>query len=484
MAKNPETILKRPLSGLWNIPGLEGEHPGSLTLEGDFLTLSIFIRGPHDKAENHPFIRALASRPTIIGYTQGGGLVSLLRCVRSGVTSSPYSRTERQIQLEIICHEAWLGHVQSSDEIVRTLNCGVPGLHSALENTTVRELHLGWPSDDFPEVRSAIKAATDADVAFLVSQTPPINALVEHKGQPFKISFYTSFASSHSVTGGEEFASANRLQIECEGASIADLLDVKTEIERFLSLFCLGPVLVEGITVARDNQDLPGSRLLWMLGELPLAKPTERMPHQLPVWLAQHPSAAEQALVSWFGASEERRRARYLACKVLERRDASIAGFLEIAQAWEIFGREVKASDAIDKAVFAAACSEAEAILTTRLGDTQGQRLANALRALNQPSFAKLVEGALKYAPPAAVHSICSDTNEFVSDVVAARNALTHMKDQKRLSVHEASRMSGRLTAKLVTLFCLMEIRAMGLPFKDLSLFLRNNETARWATIE
>ena len=65
-------------------------------------------------------------------------------------------------------------------------------------------------------------------------------------------------------------------------ATIEEFLAVKLQVEQFLSLVCVGRLVAREVAI---SEMFPPARLLWQLGGETEAEPTERMPHQVLVFL-------------------------------------------------------------------------------------------------------------------------------------------------------------------------------------------------------
>lgn len=482
MTQTPSDLLRTPFSGRWQIAGAETDYPGTAWLEDGHLMLKLYAVGAAAQEYGPASMEgrlAPPARSTLVGHAVGTGAITLFDCVMTQRRRSSSPSGLRQAEITLTAHEAWLGDaVSRSGPDYVELGFEARGLHAAL--STAEASHLDLEDEISDPLRKAIKQHSAATLAILLTIGARTETQVEFRGKTFRITLATTLNSSLSVVEGDVFATRNNVWITCQDrVSSSELLDVMTEVERLFSIFCMGSFQAENIYARRSDQSFP-LRLLWRLGVSAPQEKTERMPHQLLVRLSDDPKAVETALVEWFAGTEQRRVARWLICESLAHGSLSAGTFLAVAQAWEIIGREIVRGPAIPRSKFSEACDAAQAALAEGLGDEDAKRLADLIRTANKPSFRRLVEGCMNMVPAGAVRQLCGDAPKFVTDVVQVRNALTHMQDGK-ITLNEASTMAGDLTLKLITLYCLIEARAMKLPMNKLDSFLRNNQFARMA---
>lgn len=486
MRKSGGEVLKGPISGMWSVVGVGLQHPGWLALRDDgLLTLTFHVTADGYSAEvPHPTTMAIdaGERVTIVGETSGAGTITLHRCVRSRTRGGRNSAGVPQIEVTVIPHEAWqgAGPSESPDEPSYAFaSFSVSGAHGAMQNLRFKTIDLETAKGERAELAAAVRAHTDAQRLHLEVSGPQPRAEITFAGKAFTVTLATTVNSAFSEIDGDHFETKNNVWITCAGASSKEILRLVTELERFLSIFCIGRIRPEEISISKQGGSR--QRLLWRLGDEDRSRSVERMGQHVLVRLGSEPDAAARALEQWFLGSEQRRLARWLITENLTYQSLSISRFLAVTQAWEIIGRELDGEPRMPRKLFSKACKDAAKALATHLGDEQAQRLVELLRMGNTPSFSKLLVGSLRSTPAAALKALEIDPPAFAKAVRDTRNALTHMKDLDKLSVNEASARSADLTLKLVVLYCLFEARALKLPLARVEAVLRNNEFARMA---
>jgi hypothetical protein len=218
-----------------------------------------------------------------------------------------------------------------------------------------------------------LKKITGANRAFLVYQQQPLIAKIARNDRSYGITIASSVSLGASSTEGTTIRTSNFVIIDSEAATVLELMTIAFEVERLLSLLCIGPVRGERIVL-----DLGGGRsaeLLWQLG-----KPVERttftiMPHEILVVLGAS-GLTKQAIEKWFEANAAMRLARWLIVDALFTEESSVAKFLSVAQAWEVAGRQGSKVAPYNKTKFKEMRDEVDKIIKDKLGEDTVKRLA------------------------------------------------------------------------------------------------------------
>jgi len=357
-----------------------------------------------------------------------------------------------------------------------------PGLHNVLTDVRLSHKFLDGAYPDGTVERQLLEL-TDASDAYLLHRTKAPRVAVNYKGKSFEIKFSTSIQSSQSSVDGVSILSTDEIGIKAlSPLTVEELLATKLEIEEFISFLCIGIFIPKNVSIHQEGE-ISATKLIWQAGHETVVRSAERMPHQILLRLGERPDLVGNALEKWFQATEQRSLARWLIYDTLSEQIFFTSRFLSVAQAWEILGREVNTLPVHNKTDFTAACDEASAVLSKRLGPATAERLKGLLKSNNKPNFRNLVIEALKHAPEYALSRICGDISEFARTVSKVRNTLTHMDPDNdgQFSVERASRLSLPLTIKLTVLFCIIEAQSLGLPLDNLKSMLDNNVMARMA---
>jgi len=472
-----------PIAGMWSVEGTGAEHPGVLDLDGGHLHLRLLIDGTRltGSGWSHLTLDACEPprQPTCTGRTARTPAVSLLRCVQESIneSSSPGEMGPR-IELVLRPDEAWIGDTAMGGGPYTELSFKAAGLHQILATSRMKTEFLDGRLED-GSWQKILRDSTGAGEAHLVFAGETARVDVTYRGKPFGIAFTTVFGGSRSGFAGIAIKSWEEIVVTSPGgATIEELSAVKFEVEKFLSVLCVGRYRGGGAIVKKDPLR-QGARLLWKLGRASDdgASSVERMPYQVLVPLGRHPAVARHALARWFAASDQRRLARWLAYDTLSGTRYTIGRFLALAQTWEIIGREVSSRHAHDPTTWARSCDEAAQAFERNLGTAAAERAKGLLKSNNRPSLRDMVEECLKLVPPLAVQQICGDPSKFARLVARTRNALTHLDDEPS-AIDDASRTAFWLTDKLAVLFCILEAQQLGLPLDNLASMLVNNETA------
>jgi hypothetical protein len=479
-------LASHPIMGTWSVEGHAHEFPGFLYLDGDNLHLTLYLsnleRAPFDALQKtDPNLKLFAppNQPTLLGRTKAAGHVTLFHCVQSNYQAAnqldpPLARVE----LTLRPTQAWIGKAfVDAKQQYTSLSFVAPGLHNVLSTIHVDHVYLG--SEAAEEQALELKKLTDAHQVYFVHRGAEPSADITMDGKPYKVRLFSSVSESHSSTAGMTIQTTDEIVIDTEGATLAELINVSFELEQFVALLCIGPFRRDRLTVRLEGYRC--AELLWRLGSSAGAKEFAIMPHELLVALGRSPDLTKRAIEHWFTGSEATRMARWLIFDSLFDDVSSSSKFLSVTQAWEVAGREKSKAAPFEKNSFKKMCGEVEEIIHGYLGASPTLRLMQLLRSSNRESFGTLVENTLSSMPPSALDKICGDIPTFVSNVVRARNTLTHLQGSKKLSIESASYLSLYLTYKLIVLFCIDTCMAVGLPLDNLDGMLANNKMARIA---
>jgi hypothetical protein len=486
LANEHRAILAEPLLGVWRVADCADQHAGVLAIEDAQLQLKLYIQGAtHDGKEyHHPTLDAVrAPKQTMCtGFTRRAGRATLLGCAQTHLSASvKLAEGSALIELTLVPTQAWSGSALLDPTASYVgLSFTAAGLHNILANArVVPELFLNAETTLNNALRQQLRAATQADDAYLIYKSRTPKATINHRGKEFEIELSTSISESHSSHAGINVQSQDTIHISAPSATIDELMAVKYEIEQFLTILCVGKFVAQSITVQRSTFDT-GAELIWQLGRDEDVQTVERLPHQVLTTLGQRPELTETAITRWFEASDQRRIARGLVCDTLSENTFSNARFLALAQAWEIIGRELSTHLKHEKSLFTKACDEAAAVLQKYLGPDTAGRLWGLLKSNNQPGFRKLVEECLKAAPQYAVSKLCDDATTFAKVVSDTRNLLTHFdfEDDEKEDLYRAFRVSVYLTYKMTVLFCILEAQWLRIPLDNLPMMLESNHMA------
>ena len=481
-----DELASHPIMGTWSVEGHPHEFPGFLYLDGGNLHLTLYLsiveRAPLENLQKtDPKLKLFAppSQPTLLGRTKAVGLVTLFNCAQVDYQAAhqqdpPLAR----IELTLRPTQAWIGTAfVDAKQQYSSLSFDAPGLHNVLSTIHVDHVHLGGETSE-GQARE-LKMLTDAHQVYFVHRGVEPSADITKDGKSYKVRLFSTFSESHSSTAGITVQTIDRIVIDTEGATLTELMNVSFELEQFVALLCIGPFRRDRVTVRLE--DYRSAELLWRLGRPASAKEFAIMPHELLVALGSNPDLTKRAIERWFTGSEATRMARWLIFDALFHDVSSASKFLSVAQAWEVAGRERSKVAPFEKSSFKTMCREVEQIIHRCLGAEPTVRLMQLLRSSNRESFGALVENSLSSMPPLALDKICGDVPAFVSNVVRARNTLTHLQGSKKLSIESASYLSLYLTYKLIVLFCIDTCMSVGLPLDNLDAMLANNEMARTA---
>ena len=464
---------------MWRL-GVAGEgFPGVLSLVDDQPYLVVYLPNCEDGLGGTALLNATEppSQPTLVGDSRDG-IFTLDRCVRRNLR-----RVGSRIELELSPCTVWRWHKQLDiDGLVAGYAIQVPGLHNVLSTFEVRthSFMKTYPGAD-PEADSAkLHALTGAEHAVIVRKGPTPAADIRYRGKAFAVELFSWLGHGWSSHEGVDVQSRDSIQIRGDNASLKETADVAREVQAFLSVFCMGPIAPSSVTAHPDPDDLPAHRI-WDLARCARLT-TELNVHQVWFRLGREPETFRRALQRWFDVDEERRLARWLICDALEQTTLSTSRFLGVAQAWEILGRAFHDGRRHDKSALSDASAEIHPILERHLGTDAANRLVGGMLSSNTASFRDLVKAGLRKLPNFAAQSLCGDINAFAAKVAATRNALTHMRGSKKLTLDDAAAAAGDLTLKLLTAYCILEAVELGLPMSNLQSVLRHNDLARMAT--
>jgi hypothetical protein len=484
-----EKLASHPIMGEWSVEGQSHEFPGFLYLDGNNLILTLYLsipgRTPFDYLEKtDPSLKLFAppNQPTLLGRTKAAGHVTLFKCAQlSYQATSQLDPPLARIELSLRPTQVWTGATfVDTKQYYRSIRFAAPGLHNVLSTIHIDRVLLG--SDAAEGQAQELRKLTDAHEVYLVHCGAEPSADITKDGKRYKIRLFSSVSESHSSTEGITIQTVDEIVIDTEGATLAELMNVSFELEQFVALLCIGPFRRDRLTVRLD--DYRCAELLWKLGRPASAEEFAIMPHQILVALGRSPDLTKRAIEQWFDGSEATRMARWLIFDALFNEVSSASKFLSVAQAWEVAGRERSKVAPFEKTSFTNMCHEVEGVIHRHLGAESSMRLTQLLRSSNRESFGAFIENTLGSIPPLALNKICGDIPVFVSNVVRARNTLTHLQGSKKLSIEDASYLSFCLTYKLIVLFCIDTCISVGLPLDNLSGMLANNEMARTACRE
>jgi len=479
-------LASHPIMGTWSVEGHPHEFPGFLYLDGDNLHLTLYLsileRAPLDTLQKtDPKLKLFAppNQPTLLGRTKAAGHVTLFNCAQlSYQAANQLDPPLARVELTLRPSQAWIGTAfVNAKQQYRSLSFVAPGLHNVLSTIHVDHVYLGGEASE-GQARE-LKKLTDARQVYFVHRGEEPSADITKDGKPYKVRLFSSVSESHSSTAGITIQTIDEIVIDTEGANLAELMNVSFELEQFIALLCIGPFRRDRLTVRLE--DYRSAELLWRLGRPSSAKEFAIMPHELLVALGRSPDLTKRAIEHWFTGSEATRMARWLIFDALFNDVSSASKFLSVAQAWEVAGRERSKVAPFEKTSFKEMCREVEQIIHRYLGAEPTLRLMQLLRSSNRESFGTFVENTLSSIPQVALDRICGDVPTFVSNVVRARNTLTHLQGSKKLPIESASYLSLYLTYKLIVLFCIDTCISVGLPLDNLNVMLANNEMARTA---
>jgi hypothetical protein len=481
-------LKSHPLMGTWSIAGAAEEYPGFLYLDGDELNLTIYLTiAPETPAEiiarADPRLLPFAppNRPTICGQTKHGR-VTLFDCAQiNSQAAARFIPPQARVELTLRPMQAWIGgDFVKAEGPYQELRLEIPGLHNILATLHIDHHFLVETKGRRKSPTHKLKKLTGANEAFLVYELTRPQAKVSRGGKSYTVHFVSDVSQSSSSTEGITIKTSDLVIIRSKGASLIELINVASEVERFLCLLCIGPVRGEHVTVKLD--EFKSAELLAALGR-PL-EPTafELLPHQTLVLLGAQPDLAQKALQKWFAGNEATRIARWLFGQALFARSSSTARFLSVAQAWEIMGREESKTTPYDKKKFSRVCKEINKLVTAELGEDAAERLIGLISSSNRDSFPTLSQNIIREIPKVALDKICGDLTQFVAATKNVRNVLTHMEGKKKMPLDMADRLSMFLTFKLLVLFCIHSCAALGLPLDNLEMMLDSNPMARWAS--
>lgn len=481
------TLRSRPIMGTWSIAGATEQYPGFLSLDGDELNLTIYLTIEADTpaellARTSPQLRPFKApnQPTIQGETRFG-CVTLFNCGEVHYhAANQFVPPQARAEVTLRPIQAWIGaDFFSAQGPHQELRFEVLGLHNILATLYIDHQFLAATRGRRKSPTHKLKKLTGANQAFLVHEAPRPQARVSHNGKSFTVELLSQVLQSSSSTEGITFTTSDLVSVRSEGASLLELVNVAGEIERFLSLLCIGPVRGERVTLQLPH--FRSAELLWSLGRAIEPTGFDLLPHQTLVRLGQRPDLAREALEKWFAAGEASRIARWLIAQALSSRSASTARFLSVAQAWEIIGREESKTAPYDKKKFNKVRKEIKKLVTDEFGEDAAKRLIDLISSSNRDSFRDMLENTLGQVPQLALDKLCADLPNFISATVDVRNVLTHMQGKKKMPLDRAELLSLFLTYKLLVLFCIHSCAALGLPLDNLEVMLRSNRTALWA---
>ncbi len=233
MAKEQRGILAEPLLGVWRVADCADQHAGVLAFEDTQLQLKLFIQGAtfDGKEYHHQTLDSVrAPKQTMCaGSTRRAGRVTLLGCAQTHLSASvKLADGSALIELTLVPTQAWSGSALLDPTASYIgLSFAAPGLHNILANARLTsERFLNAESTLDNTLRQQLRAATQADDAYLVYKTRTPKAKMNHRGKEFEIEFSTSIAESHSSNAGE-IRSQDTIHITAPSATIDEFLAVK-----------------------------------------------------------------------------------------------------------------------------------------------------------------------------------------------------------------------------------------------------------------
>ncbi|MDP3407865.1 HEPN domain-containing protein [Bosea sp. (in: a-proteobacteria)] len=464
------------IGSIWNLGRVKAF--GNLIIDNKRPILELFVEIKDSRQKSaydidNSVIKAIKPplQPNIDGYVAGHGFISLENCACSSINLHSSASINKSIAvIQLIPTKIWLGtplkYFNGTCNYVFLFDDRITGFFGE-SNITCHHSRGDRRKDPVFDL-----LGNPTEIWALAADN---SDWIEVPSMGFKLKKSSSISSQSSSTSGYAFKSLSNIIIKFDKPqSFSDADNIIMKIEHLLSVFSLEPF--EFNYKRFEGKSVESIGLIWRLSSR-RAQFVQPMNHQI---LIDFSDAVQfkAALNEWFSGSEKISLSRWIFQNSLEETDSGLARFVNVCQALEVLGRELFGRQSAGGDL-----DEMADLISEKFSDTFGveiiERAIGLLKSSNKLSFRILLERMIFTIVDSINLGTEKDIKLFCKRIASMRNSITHMSDNRDISIKDAYAKVNKSSLMLSYMYAVITAKAMGLSLERANSFLINNRNAR-----